>query len=110
MAKKKDGVNKSEEIRMLIKANPEIVVKEAVAKLAEKGIKISKALFYFTKGKMKGRKARKEKDQKNAVAKVAESTHVTKSDALSTILKVKGWAREVGGMKTLKALVEALSE
>ena len=51
MAKKKDGVNKSEEIRMLIKANPEIVVKEAVAKLAEKGIKISKALFYFTKGR-----------------------------------------------------------
>ena len=42
---------------------------------------------------MKGRKARNEKDQKQAVAKVAESTHVTKSDALSTILKVKGWAK-----------------
>jgi hypothetical protein len=58
---------------------------------------------------MKGRKARKQKAQ-NAVAKVAESTHVTKSDALSTILKVKAWAKEVGGMKILKALVEALSE
>jgi hypothetical protein len=109
MAKKKDGVNKSQEIRMLLKANPEIGVKEVVAKLAEKGIKISNALFYFTKGKMKGRKARKQKAQK-VVAKVAESTHVTKSDAVSTILKVKAWAREVGGLKTLKALVEALSE
>ena len=78
--------------------------------LAEKGIKISNALFYYTKGQMKGRKARKKNEQKQAVAKVAESTHVTKSDALSTILKVKGWAKEVGGMKTLKALVEALSE
>ena len=109
MAKKTSGVNKSEEVRLLLKANPEIGVKEVVAKLAEKGIKISNALFYFTKGKMKGRKARKQKAQK-VVTKVAESTHLTKSDALSTIRKVKAWANEVGGMKTLKALVEALSE
>lgn len=109
MAKKKNGVNKSEEVRQLLKANPNIGAKEVAAKLAEKGIKISSNLFYFVKGQMKGRKARKAKVQKT-VAKVAESTHGTRSDALSTILKVKGWAREVGGMKTLKALVEALSE
>ena len=105
MAKKKDGVNKSEEIRTLLKANPEIGVTEVVAKMAEKGIKISKALFYFTKGQMKGRKARKVKAQK-IVAKVVESTHVT----VSTIMKVKACANEVGGMKALMALVEALSE
>ena len=110
MAKKANGVNKSEEIRLLVKANPKITAKEVTAKLAEKGIKISNALFYFTKGKMKGRKARKMSDQKQSVAKVAESTHVTRSDAVSTIRKVKAWANEVGGMKTLKALVEALSE
>jgi hypothetical protein len=109
MAKHTNGVNKSEEIRMLLKANPEIGVKEVVAKLAEKGIKISNALFYFTKGRVKGQKARKQKVQ-NVIAKVAESTHVTNSDALTTILKVKAWAKEVGGMKALKALVEALSE
>ena len=109
MAKKSNGVNKSEEVLQLLKANPAIGAKEVVAKLAEKGIKISNALYYFTKGKMKGRKARQQKDQK-AVARVAESTHVFRSDALSTILKVKAWANEVGGMKTLKALVEALSE
>jgi len=91
-------------------ANPEISVKEVVAKLAEKGIKISNALFYFTKGQIKGRKARKTNDQKKAVAKVADSTHTTKSDALPTILKIKAWAKEVGGMKNLKALVEALIE
>lgn len=110
MTKKTNGVNKSEEVRQLVKANPEITAKEATEKLAERGIKISNALFYFTKGKMKGRKARKQSDQKQSVAKVAEATHVSKGDALSTILKVKAWAKEVGGMKTLKDLVEALSE
>ena len=109
MAKKSNGVNKSDEVRLLLKANPAITAKEAVTTLAEKGIKISNALFYFTKGQMKGRKARKQKDQKTA-AKVAEASLVLKGDAVSTILKVKAWAKEVGGMKTLKALVEALSD
>ncbi len=110
MAKKSNGVNKSEEVRHMLKANPALTAKEAVTTLGEKGIKISNALFYYTKGKMKGRKARKEKDQKNAVANVAEATLVIKGDAVSTILKVKALAKEVGGMKTLKSLVEALSE
>ena len=63
MAKKSNGVNKSEEVRQLLKANPALTAKEAMEKLAEKGIKISNALFYYTKGQMKGRKARKKKDQ-----------------------------------------------
>jgi hypothetical protein len=109
MAKQRDGVNKSEEIRQLLKANPEMGEKEAAAKLAEKGIKVSGNLFYFVKGQMKGRKAQKKKVQLTVTA-VAESTHVSRSDAVSTIRKVKSWANEVGGMKTLKALVEALSE
>lgn len=45
-----------------------------------------------------------------AKRKVAEASLVIKGDAVSTILKVKAWAKEVGGMKTLKALVEALSD
>jgi hypothetical protein len=108
MAKKND-INRSEEIRQLLKANPEIGPKEVVAKLAEKGIEVSNALFYFVKGQIKGRNARKTKVQKT-VTKVAESTHTTRTDAVSTILKVKAWAREVGGLKNLKALVEALSD
>ncbi len=35
---------------------------------------------------------------------------MTSGDAVKTILKVKGWAAEIGGMKKLKALVDALSE
>jgi hypothetical protein len=109
MAKKKNGVNKSEEIRQLLKANPEIGAKAVMAKLGQKGITMSENLFYFVKGQMKGRKARRKKAQK-VVAKVAEATGVVKSDALSTILKLKSVANEVGGLKKLRALVEALSE
>jgi hypothetical protein len=110
MATKTEGVNKSEEVRQLLKANPAITVTEAREKMAEKGIKISNALFYFAKGQVKGRKRRKKKMAQRTVTKVAESTHFTITDAVSTIKKVKAWASEVGGMKTLKALVEALSE
>ena len=106
MAKHKNGVSKSEEVRQLLKANPKITVKEAAAALGEKGITISENLFYYVKGQMKGRK----KKARQVVSKVATATHTTKSDALATILKVKKLAHEVGGLKSLKALVDALSE
>jgi hypothetical protein len=109
MAKHKNGVNKSEEVRQLLKANPAITAKEVADKLAEKGIKVAPNLFYFVKGQMKGRKSRKHRAQK-VVTSVVASTHGSRIDAVATILKVKALANEVGGMKTLKALVEALSE
>jgi len=109
MAKRKTGVNKSEEIRQLLTANPQISAKEAIAALGAKGVEVSDALFYFVKGHVKGRKGRRKK-AKQVVAKAAEAASVPKSDALSTILKVKTLATEVGGLKKLKALVEALSE
>jgi hypothetical protein len=108
MAKRKTGINKSEEIRKLLKANPQIGAKEAIAALGAKGIEVGDGLFYFVKGHIKGRKGRKKK-AKQVVAKVAETTNVPKTDALTTILKVKALANEVGGLKKLKALVEALS-
>jgi len=109
MAKRKNGVSKSEEIRQLLKTNPMMAAQEAVAALAAKGIEVSDNLVYFVKGKIKGRKGRKKKAQQ-VVAKVAETNNVPKSDALSTILKVKALATDVGGLKKLKALVEALSD
>jgi hypothetical protein len=109
MARQKNGVNKSEQIRLLLTANPNIGAQEAVATLGAKGIKISDNLYYFVKGRIKGRKGRKKKAQQ-VIAKVAEANNVPKSDALSTILKVKALAGDVGGLKKLKALVEALSD
>jgi hypothetical protein len=109
MAMRKTGVNKSEEIRQLLKANPQIGAKEAVAALGAKGVEVSDALFYFVKGHIKGRKGRKKKAQQ-VVVRAVEATSVPKSDALSIILKIKALATEVGSLKKLKALVEALSE
>lgn len=106
MAKKKNGVNKSEEIRQLLKTNPDMPVKEVVSTLAGKGIKVGDNLIYYVKGNMKGRQARHNKGRQ-MVASVAATGD---SDPVKTILKVKAWANEVGGLKKLKALVDALSE
>jgi hypothetical protein len=106
MPKRSNGVNKSEEIRQLLRANPKLSVKEIVETLAGKGIKVGDNLVYFVKGNMKGRQARRKKGRQ-MVANVAATGD---SDPVKTILKVKAWANEVGGMKKLKALVDALTE
>jgi repressor of nif and glnA expression len=101
MAKKTTGPNKSEEVRQLLKANPKMTAKEIVSTLAGKKIDVTESLVYFVKGKMKGRKTRKQR-----VAKAAVTTNGL--DTVSTILKVKNLASELGGMGKLKAMVEAL--
>jgi hypothetical protein len=102
MPKTKTSVNKSEEIRQLLKANPKMPVKEIVSTLAGKGIKVANTLVYFVKGHMKGRKGRRRK-ARQMVGKV-------NSDPVATIVKIKSLASEVGGLRQLKALVDALSE
>jgi hypothetical protein len=106
MAKKKTGVNKSEEIRQLLKSNPKMPVQEVISTLAGRGIKVAATLVYFVKGKMKGRKGRRRK-ARQMMERVAATGN---RDAVSTILKVKNLASELGGLRQLKALVDALSE
>ena len=109
MARSKNGVNKSQAIRDLIKEKPKIGAKETIDTLAAQGIKVNPSLFYFTKGKMKGRKGRRRKMRRHVESVMAGSNgSVAKSDALATINKIKALAGEVGGMKKLTALVEAL--
>jgi hypothetical protein len=107
MARQKGGINKSEEIRKVLAANPKISAKETVEAMKSKGIDISENLYYFIKGKMKGRRGRKKKANQ-MVAAVTSKTGGSRSDAVTTILKVKALADAVGGLKNLKALVEAL--
>lgn len=105
MAKRKNGVNKSQAVRDLLTKNPEMRCKEVIAALAAEGIKINSPLYYFVKGKMKGRKGRRRKIRQVQGAVAAVSVN---ADPLATILKVQKLAAEVGGLKKLKALVEAL--
>ena len=115
MAKKAKGeVNRSAAIRDLFKAKPDISASEAIAALAAKGITVSDHLYYKVKGKMAGRKRRRRKAHRKAmgivVATGTTNAPVVKSDALATIRKVKAVAAEVGGLRTLKGIVDALSE
>lgn len=103
MAKQKSGINKSEEIRKVVRANRKMKAKQVVSTLAERGIPVTDTLVYLVKSKMKGRR----KKAREAVASVAATGN---SDPLTTIRKIKQWANEVGGLKKLKALVDALSE
>jgi hypothetical protein len=109
MAKKAQNgeINKSALIREMFSEKPEIKVKEIVAALKERGISVAPNLVYLVKGKLTGEKSRRRKVH-NAAAKVATASG--SSDALSTIHKVKKLAAEVAGLRTLKGLVDALSE
>jgi len=104
MAKKSkaNGVNKSQAIRDALGENPKAGSKEIVARLAEKGIKVSATLVYYIKSK-----ARRAKRQQKRLA----ANSVTRNgSAVEVVLGVKTLAREVGGMKQLKQLVDVLAE
>jgi hypothetical protein len=108
-AKQVGEVNKSAAIRDLLKEKPNIKANDAVSALAEKGITVKTSLFYIVKGKVAGGKKRRRKNTKAAVKLVAAST-TGNGDALSTIVKIKKLAAEVGGIGALKSLVDVLSQ
>jgi len=106
--KSKEGeVNKSAEIRNLLKAQPRIKAKEAIETLRQRGIVVAASLFYFTKGKMRGRKGRRRKLEHSLAMSNGSASG---AEALATINKIKGLASQVGGMKKLAQLVQALTE
>lgn len=104
--KSKDGINKSQAIRDMLAKSPEMKVKDLVAQLASQGIHVQPNLVYFIKGKTHA-KGRRRRNTSNAVGVATSSGS---GDALATVIKVKKLAAEVGGLRTLKALVDALSE
>lgn len=104
MAKKAraKGINKSQAIRDALSENPKAGSKEIVARLAEKGIKVSGTLVYYIKSK--ARKAIRQQ-KRMAAASVAKN-----GSAVDVVIRVKALATEVGGIKQLKQLVDVLAE
>ncbi len=102
---RKDGVNKSQLIRDILHENPKIKAQDAIDLLAGRGIDVAPNLFYFTKGKVRGRRGHR-RQMRSQVGNVMGST--VNGDIVSTIKKVKALADEVGGFKKLQALIEAL--
>ena len=108
-------VNKAAEMRELLKQNPDITCSDAIATLAKRGIEVIPTTYYFNKGQMLGKKGRRKK-ARQMVANVTATMSINgappakTSDVVATILKVKHLAAEVGGLKKLMSLIEALGE
>jgi hypothetical protein len=107
MAKKTGNgeVNKSAAIREILSQDPKTKASEVVSTLAAKGIKVRPGLVYFIKGKLKGKRRRRGQGKGEAAQVTAAPSN---ADVLGTIRKVKTLAAEVGGLRKLQALVEAL--
>lgn len=98
------AVNKSQAIRDVLAADPKIGSKDLIDQLAGKGIKVAPSLVYMVKSKLnKGRKRAKWE-------RVSVAAGVAVKDPVEVIIRVKEMARELGGYKTLKMLVDLLAE
>ena len=106
--KPKSELNKSQTLRDLLAENPNLSYPEASGTLAEKGINLTKGLFYLVRGGMKSKKPKTGKKVAQKMVTAIPSNNG--DDTLTTIKQIKEVAAELGGMKHLKALVEALSE
>jgi hypothetical protein len=105
MAKKKSGPTKADAIREILAAAPTTATKDVLAQLSQKGIKVSANHIYLIKSKMKDKKKR----QIRANAAAVTERNGTPNPAVA-VTKVKLLARELGGLKNLKQLVDVLSE
>src|SRR5690349_10615264 len=108
MAKKQsnqDGINKSQLVRELLTKNPKMPVKEVVAALAERNLKITPNLVYFLRSRM-SHKAKREKRQRAVQA----SRDAGIANPVQLILEVRRVAEKAGGMRRLKELVDVLAQ
>jgi hypothetical protein len=104
MAKSNPGT-KADAIREILKADPHTPTRTVVAQLAGKGIKVSDNHVYLIKSKMKHRKQRQKRAKWAAVTQLNGTPN-----PVQAVTKVKILARELGGLKNLKQLVDVLSE
>src|SRR5437764_14814697 len=105
-AKGENGkVNKSQAIRNLFAQDPKMGSKTVIEKLAEGGVKVSPTMVYYVRSKLKQaqRKAKRER-----VAASSRTTAV--KNPVELVIRVKDLAREVGGIRHLKQLVDLLAE
>jgi hypothetical protein len=96
--------NKSQAIRDLLTANPEMTAREVLSALSARGLKVTDNLVYFIKGKMKAKTQRRRRVVRAARAASANG------DPVTLIREIKALAGKSGGIGKLKELVEALAE
>jgi hypothetical protein len=97
-------VNRSDAVREALAQRPKATSKEVIDTLAGRGIKVSPTLVYYVRSKQ--RKARRTAMR----ARVAEASAKAVPNPLELVIRLKDLAREVGGFKNLKQLVDLLAE
>ena len=99
------AVNKSQAIRDLFAEAPTVDSKTVIARLGERGVKVTPTMVYYVRSKLRqaNRKAKRER-----VA--ASSRQSGAGNPVEVVLRVKDLAREVGGIRHLKQLVDLLAE
>jgi hypothetical protein len=97
-------VNRSDAVREELAKNPKVGSKELIEALAGRGIKVSPTLVYYVKSKQ-GKARRKAKRDRVAAASAKAAPN-----PLELVIRLKDLAREVGGFKNLKQLVDLLAE
>lgn len=98
-------VNKSEAVRGVLAQNPKATSKEVIALLAAKGVKVAPTMVYYVRSKQKQASRRAKRDR------VAESSRQSGAkNPVELVIRVKEMAREVGGIRYLKQLVDLLAE
>ena len=102
---KKATVNKSDAIREYLSKSPKATSKEVVAALAEKGIKVAPSLIYFVKSK--AIHARRKASRESAAEGLRSSGMM---NPVELVMRLKDLARDMGGIKKLKQLVDLLAE
>jgi hypothetical protein len=110
MAKRKpsqngEPVNKSAAVREALSQHPEASAKEVIGVLAQRGIRVEPSLVYFIRAKQR-HKVRKQKRQRI----VEDTKKAGIVDPVKLILQVKSLARDAGGIRHLKQLIDALAE
>jgi hypothetical protein len=101
-----DGkINKSQAIRDLFAEDPKMDSKTVIARLAGSGVKVSPTMVYYVRSKMNQAKRKARRARAAASSGAASATN-----PVELVLRVKDLAREVGGIKHLKQLVDLLAE
>lgn len=104
MARPKKGqASKADAIREILKGDPRAKTADVVTQLAGKGIKVSANHVYLINSKAAGRKRRQRRE---AAVEATQRKGVT--NPVQAIVRVRSLAGDLGGMKSLKQLVDAL--
>jgi hypothetical protein len=97
--------NKSQAVRDVLAQSPKAKSKEIVALLAQKGVRVTPSLVYMVKSKL-NRAQRRAKRARNA----EDTRKAGFANPVELVHRVKELAREVGGLRKLKELVDLLAD